>query len=245
MTNSNYFIVGKHPVTEALKNPKRKVIRVFLTEESKKTINRENQSLNILKNLKIYFKTKKELDKYCKNEQIMHQGFVAEVEKLEYPNLKDFIKNKKKINLVCLQGVTDPRNIGSVIRSAVSFNIDGLIIKERNFPEISKSMYKSSSGSIEYINIFKVSNINTTLKFLRENNFWIYGFESNANKDFTELEWKGNNVLLFGSEGSGLNQKTKNYIDFNVNIKINNQIESLNISNSAAIVFHHLNKRKY
>ena len=245
MTNSNYFIVGKHPVTEALKNPKRKVIRVFLTEESKKTINRENQSLNILKNLKIYFKTKKELDKYCKNEQIMHQGFVAEVEKLEYPNLKDFIKNKKKINLVCLQGVTDPRNIGSVIRSAVSFNIDGLIIKERNFPEISKSMYKSSSGSIEYINIFKVSNINTTLKFLRENNFWIYGFESNANKDFTEIEWKGNNVLLFGSEGSGLNQKTKNYVDFNVNIKINNQIESLNISNSAAIVFHHLNKRKY
>ena len=106
-------------------------------------------------------------------------------------------------------------------------------------------MYKSSSGSIEYINIFKVSNINTTLKFLRENNFWIYGFESNANKDFTEIEWKGNNVLLFGSEGSGLNQKTKNYVDFNVNIKINNQIESLNISNSAAIVFHHLNKRKY
>ena len=173
MTNSNYFIVGKHPVTEALKNPKRKVIRVFLTEDNKKTINRENQSSNILKNVKVYFKTKKELDKYCKNEQIMHQGYVAEVEKLEYPNLKDFIKKDKKINLVCLQNVSDPRNIGSVIRSAVSFNIDGLIVKERNFPEISKSMYKSSSGSIEYMNIFKVSNINTTLKFLRENNFWI------------------------------------------------------------------------
>ncbi len=244
MRNSNYFIVGKHPVTEALKNPKRKVIKVFLTEESKKTINRENQSLNILKNVKVYFKTKKELDKYCKNEQIMHQGYVAEVEKLEYPNLKDFIKKEKKINLVCLQGVSDPRNIGSVIRSAVSFNVDGLIVKERNFPEISKSMYKSSSGSIEYINIFKVSNINTTLKFLRENNFWIYGFDSNANKDFTEIEWKGNNVLLFGSEGAGLNQKTTKYVDFNVNIKINNQIDSLNISNSAAIVFHHLNKRK-
>ena len=243
MTNSNYFIVGKHPVTEALKNPKRKVIRVFLTEDSKKTINRENQSSNILKNVKVYFKTKKELDKYCKNEQIMHQGYVAEVEKLEYPNLKDFIKKDKKINLVCLQNVSDPRNIGSVIRSAVSFNIDGLIVKERNFPEISKSMYKSSSGSIEYMNIFKVSNINTTLKFLRENNFWIYGFDSSADKDFTEIEWKGNNVLLFGSEGTGLNQKTTKYVDFNVNIKINNKIDSLNISNSAAIVFHHLNKK--
>ena len=242
MTNSNYFIVGKHPVTEALKNPKRKVIRVFLTEESKKIINRENQNLNLLKNVKVYFKTKKELDKYCKNEQILHQGFVAEVEKLEYPSLKDFIKKKNNINLVCLQGVTDPRNIGSVMRSAVSFNIDGLIVKERNFPEISKTLYRSSSGSIEYINIFKVSNINTTLKYLRENNFWVYGFDMKGNKDLIEIDWKGNNVLLFGSEGTGLNQKTSKYVDFNVKIKINKQIESLNISNSAAIVFHHIDK---
>ena len=244
MTNSNYFIVGKHPVTEALKNPKRKVIRVFLTEDSKKTINRENQSSNILKNVKVYFKTKKELDKYCKNEQIMHQGYVAEVEKLEYPNLKDFIKKDKKINLVCLQNVSDPRNIGSVIRSAVSFNIDGLIVKERNFPEISKSMYKSSSGSIEYMNIFKVSNINTTLKFLRENNFWIYGFEAKGNKKFNDIKWEGNNILLFGSEGFGLREHTKKYTDFSVKIDINKNIESLNISNSAAIVFHHINQQK-
>ena len=244
MTNLNYFIVGKHPVIEALRNTRRKVLRVFLTEESKKTINRENQNINLLKNVKVYFKTKKELDKYCKNEQILHQGFVAEIEKLEYPNLKDFIKGKNNINLICLQGVTDPRNIGSVIRSAVSFDIDGLIVKERNFPEVSKSMYKSSSGSIEYINIFKVSNINTTLKFLRENNFWVYGFDSNAKKDFTDISWKGNNILLFGSEGSGINQKTNNYVDFNVNIKINNKIESLNISNSAAIVFHYIKKLK-
>ncbi len=244
MTNLNYFIVGKHPVIEALRNTRRKVLRVFLTEESKKTINRENQNINLLKNVKVYFKTKKELDKYCKNEQILHQGFVAEIEKLQYPNLKDFIKSKNNINLVCLQGVTDPRNIGSVIRSAASFDIDGLIVKDRNFPEVSKSMYKSSSGSIEYMNIFKVPNINTTLKFLRENNFWVYAFESSAKKDFTDITWKGNNILLFGSEGSGINQKTNKYVDFNVNIKINNKIESLNISNSAAIVFHYIKKLK-
>ena len=64
MTNSNFFIVGKHPVTEALKNPNRKVLRVFLTEESKKKINRENQNINLLKDVKVFFKTKKELDKY-------------------------------------------------------------------------------------------------------------------------------------------------------------------------------------
>ena len=66
---------------------------------------------------------------------------------------------------MCLQGVTDPRNIGSIIRSALAFKIDGIIVKERHYPETSKAMYKASSGSIEYMNIFKVSNINTTLNF--------------------------------------------------------------------------------
>ena len=244
MTNSNFFIVGKHAVTEALKNPNRKVIRVFLTEESKKSINRENQDKNLLKNLKVFFKTKKELDKYCKNEQILHQGYVAEIEPLVSETLKEFIMSKENVTLACLQEVTDPRNIGSVIRSAASFKIDGLIIKERLYPDTSKTMYKASSGAIEHLNIFKVSNINTTLKFLREKNFWVYAFDNKSKEDFADINWKGNNVLLFGSEGFGLNQKTEKYVDYFVKIKINDKIDSLNISNSAAIVFHHVNKNK-
>ena len=244
MTNTNFFIVGKHPVIEALKNPQRKVLRLFLTEESKKNIHRISPKRNLLKDVKVFFKTKKELDKYCKNEQILHQGYVAEVEKLEEKNLKEFIKTKKNITLACLDGVTDPRNIGSVIRSAASFNIDGIIFKERLFPETSKSMYKASSGSIEYSKIFKVANINSTLKFLREQNFWIYGFSSEGQEDFTKYDWKGNNILLFGSEGHGLKEKTSNYIDYPVKIKINEKIESLNIANSASVVFFHINKAK-
>ena len=244
MANSNFFIVGKHPVIEALKNSNRKVLRLFLTEESKKIIHRSSPNKNLIKDIKVFFKTKKELDKYCKNEQIQHQGFVAEVERLEEKNLKEFIKTKKNIILACLDGVTDPRNIGSVIRSAASFNIDGIIVKERLFPENSKSMYKASSGSIEYTNIFKVANINSTLKFLREKNFWVYGFSSESNKDFTKYDWKGNNVLLFGSEGYGLKEKTSKYIDYPVKIKINQKIESLNIANSASVVFFHINKAK-
>ena len=89
MNKSSFFIVGKHAVIEALKNEKRKVLNIFLTEESKKTIHRNNPRKNLLKDIKIYFKTKKELDKYCKNEGILHQGFVAEIEKLENLDLKD------------------------------------------------------------------------------------------------------------------------------------------------------------
>ena len=241
MNKSSFFIVGKHAVIEALKNNNRKVLRLFLTEESKKTIHRESPKKNLLDNIKIFFKTKKELDKYSK-EQVTHQGFVAEIEHLDYPPLKEFIINKDKLNLVCLDEVTDPRNIGSIIRSAASFNIDGIIVKERHFPEESKLLYKSASGCMELMNIFKVSNINSTIKYLREKNFWVYAFSSIANKKFTEIDWKGNNILLFGSECKGIKEHTFKYADFNVKIDINNKVESLNISNSAAIVFHHINK---
>ena len=83
MNKSSFFIVGKHPVIEALKNSKRKVLRVFLTEESKKIIHRESPKQNLLKDQKIFFKTKKELDKYSTKENLLHQGFVAEIEHLE------------------------------------------------------------------------------------------------------------------------------------------------------------------
>ncbi len=241
MNKSSFFIIGQHAVIEALKNPKRKVLRVFLTEESKKNIHRKSPNKNLLNDIKVYYKTKKELDKYSTKENLLHQGYVAEVEHLEKPILKDYIKTKNNITLVCLDGVTDPRNIGSLIRSAASFKIDGVIIKERQFPHDSKLMYKAASGAIEYVNIFEVANINSTLKNLKEKNFWVYGFDGKGEKDFTEINWEGNNILLFGSEGFGMHQHTSRYADFIVKIDINDKIESLNISNSASIVFHHLN----
>ena len=244
MNKPSFFIVGKHAVIEALKNPKRKVLRLFLTEESKKNIHRESQNKNLLQDIKIHFKTKKELDKYTTRDQLLHQGYIAEIEHLEKLVLKDFIKNKNNLVFVCLDEVTDPRNIGSLIRSAASFNVDGLLVKERHFPSESKLMYKSASGCIENLNIFEVSNINSTLKYLRENNFWIYGFDSKGEKKITNIKWEGNNVLLFGSEGFGMRQHTKKYVDFLVRIDINKNVDSLNISSSAAIAFHHINYLK-
>ena len=244
MNKSSFFIIGQHAVIEALRNPKRKVLRVFLTEDSKKNIHKKSPNKNLLSDVKVYFKTKKELDKYSTRENLQHQGYVAEVEHIQKPILKEYIKEKNDITLICLDGVTDPRNIGSLIRSAASFNIDGVIIKERNFPSESKLMYKAASGAIEYINIFEVSNINSTLKNLKEKNFWVYGFDGDGKEDFTDIEWKGNNILLFGSEGSGMHKHTSKYADFLVKIEINEKIESLNISNSAAIVFHHLSYLK-
>ena len=243
MKKTTFLIVGKHAVTEALKNPNRTVLKVFLTEDSKKKLNKDNQDQDLLKKIKILYKTKKELDRLCSKEQISHQGLIAEVEHLKEANIKDYLKlkeNKKNIIFIALEEVTDPRNIGSIIRNAASFNIDGLIVKERSFPSESKLLYKSSSGCIEHVNIFEVSNISSTLKYLKTKNFWVCGFDKNGKKDFIQHDWEGHNVLLFGSEGYGLKYQTIKNSDFLLKICINKKVESLNISNSAAIVFHYI-----
>ena len=246
MKKTTFLIAGKHAVTEALRNPNRKVLKVLLTEDSKKTLNKNNHNQNLLEDTKIYYKTKKELDRLCSKDQISHQNLIAEIEHLERVDLKEYLKSKetKNITLVALEEITDPRNIGSIIRSAASFNIDGIIIKERSFPKESKIMYKSASGCLEHINIFEVSNISSTLKYLKTKNFWICGFDNNGKKDFTKHDWTGNNVLLFGSEGYGLKYQTGKNSDFLLKIEINNKIESLNVSNSAAVVFHYINNIK-
>jgi len=243
MKKTTFLIVGKHAVTEALKNPKRKIERVFLTEDAQKNLNRENQALNLLKNVHVFYKSRKELDNLCGRDEIAHQGLIAEAENLEELTLKNFIINseKKNINFVALEEVSDPRNIGSIIRSSVSFNIDGIIVKDRSFPSKSKLLYRSASGGVEHINIFKVSNLNTSLKYLKTKEFWVSAFDVSASKDFTKHNWSGRNVLLFGSEGFGLRKKTLLHSDFKFKVNISKNIESLNISNTVSTVCHHIN----
>ena len=244
MKKTTFLIVGKHAVLEALKNPSRKIERVFVTEDAQKKINRENQNLNLFKKINVFYKSRKELDNLCGRDETAHQGLVAEVEQLEEITLKEFIidNKKKNCNLIALEEVTDPRNIGSIIRSAVAFKMDGIIVKERSFPSKSKLLYKSASGGTEHIKIFKVSNLNTSLKYLKSKEFWISAFDVSGSKDFTKNNWRGKNVLLFGSEGYGIKAKTLENSDFKFKVDISDNIESLNISNTVSIVCHHISQ---
>ena len=105
MKKTTFLIVGKHAVLEALKNPSRKIERIFLTEDAQKRLNRENQNLNLFKSINVFFKSKKELDNLCGKDETSHQGLVAEVEQLEEITLKEFVFENKKsnINLIALE----------------------------------------------------------------------------------------------------------------------------------------------
>ena len=99
MNKSTFLIAGKHAVTEALRNPNRRVLKVFLTEDSKKKLNRGNQPSNLLKNVDVVYKTRKELNNLCSKEELAHQGYIAEVEQLEEIPLKEYILSSKKENI--------------------------------------------------------------------------------------------------------------------------------------------------
>ena len=158
MNKSSFFIVGQHAVIEALRNPKRKVLRVFLTEESKKNIHRKNPNKNILEDVKVYFKSKKELDKYTSKEQLMHNGYIAEIEHLEQPDLKEFIKEKKDCTFVCLDEVTDPRNIGSLIIIPSILKDAALLINEPIFlGSLTSSRQTNVKLFLSFINCFRSS----------------------------------------------------------------------------------------
>lgn len=243
MKTSSFWIGGKHTVLSAIKNPKRKINKLIITQENQKDFNPKN----ITKKITIEIKDKKEIDKIFINENIIHQGVAAEIENIPVIELKEYLKNKGNLKntVVVLDNITDQRNIGSIIRSCSAFNVDAVILLEKNYNPKSKMMYKSASGAMELVNIIPVSNITNALEILKKNNYWIYGLDSYAKENIEDQTWSNQNVFVFGSEGDGLRRLVKENCDYLIKIQINKEIESLNVSNAVAItlgLFKFMNK---
>ncbi|NCU74828.1 MAG: 23S rRNA (guanosine(2251)-2'-O)-methyltransferase RlmB, partial [Candidatus Fonsibacter ubiquis] len=191
---------------------------------------------NFNKKILIETKDKKEIDKIFISENIVHQGVAAEIESIPTVELKEYLKSKSnsKNTLVVLDDITDQRNIGSIIRSCSAFNIDAVILLEKNYNPKNKMMYKSASGAMELVNIIPVSNITNALEVLKKNNYWVYGLDGNAKENIEDQKWSNQNVFVFGSEGDGLRRLVKENCDHLIKIQINKEIESLNVSNAVS-----------
>ncbi len=230
MKTGAFWIGGKHAVLSAIKNPKRKINKLIITEENQKDFNPKNFNKKIL----IETKDKKEIDKIFISENIVHQGVAAEIESIPTVELKEYLKSNSKNTLVVLDDITDQRNIGSIIRSCSAFNIDAVILLEKNYNPKNKMMYKSASGAMELVNIIPVSNITNALEVLKRNNYWVYGLDGNAKENIEDQKWSHQNVFVFGSEGDGLRRLVKENCDHLIKIQINKEIESLNVSNAVS-----------
>ncbi len=187
MKTGSFWIGGKHAVLSAIKNPKRKINKLIITQENQKDFNPKDLNKKIL----IEVKDKKEIDKIFINENIVHQGVAAEIESIQAIELKEYLKNKNnsKNTVVVLDDITDQRNIGSIIRSCSAFNIDAVILLDKNYNPKNKMMYKSASGAMELVNIIPVSNITNALEVLKKNNYWVYGLDGHAKENIEDQKW--------------------------------------------------------
>ncbi len=222
------LICGYHTVIEALKNKNRKVSKIFALDLKKIPENYKNI---------IHVVNKSFFEKNFASYNLSHQNIAAEISTLPALNLKSSITNKKIKNIAILDNISDPTNIGSIIRLCAGFGIDSLMIEKKYFKKESPVIAKIASGGVEHINIYKVTNINQSIKLLKENNFWITGLDEKSNHSIYKHTWSDFNAIVLGSEGYGMKRITKLNCDYLLRIPMANKIGSINVSTSAAICF--------
>ena len=233
--NSGYWIYGHHAVVGALMNENRVKYEVYLTSEAEKKLKNEIKLEDI--NVISIKKTRNEIDLLLKG-ITNHQGICLRVEKIQIPKFSDFIKNmnKQRSVIFLLDQLDDPQNVGAIFRSALAFNIDGIILTNNNSVTENSFLAKTASSAIDKVPFAKIQNISSCIKILKDNGYWIYGLDMKAKSSIIEIKFPKKIVFVLGSESKGMRKITGSLCDESLKIKMSDNLESLNVSNTAAIM---------
>lgn len=177
-----------------------------------------------------------------------HQGVIAIVPPFDYCEVEDILnladkKNEKPFILI-LDGIEDPHNLGSAIRTAETAGVHGIIIPKRRAATVNSTVYKVSAGAVEHMNIARVNNLNETIKYLKNNGIWVCGTDIEAKNYYYNEKFDGPIAIVIGSEGFGMSRLVKDNCDFLVKIPMKGKITSLNASVSAGIVMYEVVKQR-
>lgn len=230
------FLYGKHVVELAIKNPRRKIKEIYVTKETA-------AEMNLPKNLTIRPADRRLLDSMV-GQGAVHQGIVAKCDPLPVIDLKEFIKTvkeKERCLIVVLDQVTDPHNIGAIMRSAVAFHASAVIMPEAGAPSESGVLAKSASGATELIPLIRVPNLVHAMELLKKAEFWCVGLDGYAKDFITDHKLPKKCVLILGAE-DGMRRLTMENCDMVVKLPMNPAIESLNVSNAAAVAMYEWNR---
>lgn len=233
-SKNQLILYGKHAVLSALKNPNRKKIKLLCTKDVAEELRQYSPQIV----------ERKELEKLLPVDSV-HQGFALICSPLANTDLETVIAQSEKLSdchILILDQVTDPQNIGAIIRSAVAFNTLALIVQDKNSPQETGSMVKASAGLIEYLPIVRVTNLSRAIERLKEAGFWTIGMDGYAKTTVSELKKGGKNVIIMGSEGKGMRRLVEENCDITVRLPMNEKAESLNVSTAAAIMLYEINK---
>lgn len=176
------------------------------------------------------------------------QGVIAIVPPFDYCEVEDILNEAKSKNekafILILDGIEDPHNLGSIIRTAETAGVHGIIIPKRRAAAVNSTVVKTSAGATSFMKVARVNNINETIKYLKENNVWIYGTDIETEKMYYDEDLTGNVAIVIGSEGFGMSRLVKANCDFLIKIPMKGKITSLNASVSAGIVMYEAVKQR-
>lgn len=217
----------------ALKNPARRVLRLMLTENAERRLREAvGRELPAVERV-----GPRDLDSLLGPDTV-HQGALLETEPLPEPDLNALAQGAKGRPLIVLDQVTDPHNVGAILRSAAVFGAGGLVMTRRHSPPLNGVLAKSASGALELVPVALVPNLSRGLEALKSCGFAIIGLDGAAEDCIEELDWSQPTALVMGSEGKGLRELTRKTCDKLARITSDGPIGSLNVSNAAAVALH-------
>ncbi len=247
MENQNYTdqVEGRNSVLELLESGK-DINKIFITKGEKH--GSINKIIAKAKERKIVIveKEKNKMNEMAQNSN--YQGVIAIVPPFNYCEVENILECAQKRNeepfILILDGIEDPHNLGSIIRTAETAGVHGIIIPKRRAASVNSTVNKTSAGAVEYMKIARVTNISETISRLKEKGIWICGTDINTKTYYYEQDLTGPIGIVIGNEGSGISNKVKNNCDFLVKIPMKGKITSLNASVSTGIILYEALKQR-
>lgn len=231
----SYWLYGVHAVSAALANPRRKVSRAVCTQPMFEKYSHEFQGAGIVPRVI----SPREISQLLPLDAV-HQGVAVEVLPLPARGLEEVAQTGRP--LVLLDQVSDPHNIGAILRTAAAFGVGGVINTKDNAPQESAVMAKASSGGIELVPLVPVTNLSQAMETLKKLGYWCVGLDGEARQTIAGVKLNQKTALVLGTEGRGLRRLTAERCDLLVKLPIAPEMESLNVSNAAAIALYVLSQ---
>lgn len=223
----SYWIYGQHAVQAALANDARKIERLVASTNAVKELNLGGRKLNADTDIR-------QLDKILPKDAV-HQGVAALVHPLPHTTLDDVLESTL---LLVLDQVTDPHNVGAILRSAAAFGVGAVIMTEDHGAPENGALAKAACGALDIVPLIRITNLSSTLDTLKSNDFWCVGLDGKTDKLIGEAKGFKKKALVLGAEGKGLRRLTAEKCDLLVKIPISPKMESLNVSNAAAVALY-------
>jgi len=245
------LVIGKNPVLEILKTEPSEFNKIVLMKNIKPEPKiKEIAKIAMENKVNLMYLSKPDFLKYFnrknKSEGIS-QGVLGFIRNFQYSSLKDIVDKCKKANypvIVLLDEITDPHNLGAIIRSALCLGADGIVIPKNNSADINHTSLKASSGAAKLIPIAKETNLINSIRYLKQNGYTVIGADASTNNLVYEINYKIPVALVLGSEGKGLRAGIKGYCDKHIRIPIIPKIDSLNVSVSSGIILYEIFRQK-